>query len=149
MAATLNPADDGTRKKRRMDESDDDEDDLENVDDSALKGFHLTKVLREDVRHKSINVLGKFEGGDDDAVLLLERKPFLKETLGSLLSKHTSTIATLENDIYSTHTAFPPPALSGTSPVGIVSRLLVVFGTVLGDLTPTPSYRLLQSQIVR
>ncbi|ESO88401.1 hypothetical protein LOTGIDRAFT_234493 [Lottia gigantea] len=72
-----------------------------------FKDFTTTSVLREDTKAKLMTLKGKFNGKDGDAVVLLEKLPFDKETVANLMSSSTMH-QTLNNDIYSTYEAFPP-----------------------------------------
>ncbi|XP_005103893.1 m7GpppX diphosphatase [Aplysia californica] len=91
---------------------------------SAFKEFKLIKVLREDDRHKLINLHGSLplkKSDDDsgsgpvdsnseesDAVVVLERKPFDPTSIEECI-RQTKTKETLHNDIYSTFEIFSTP----------------------------------------
>ncbi|XP_041378145.1 m7GpppX diphosphatase-like [Gigantopelta aegis] len=81
--------------------------------DETFSGFSVDKILREDTRHKVITLQGKFEGSEDKAVLLLEKRPFDRDSVNKLLSTVTRTKQTLKNDIYSTFDTVPDPAFAG------------------------------------
>ena len=99
-------------KKRKL--SDDGETDTNST--NVFKGLQLERILREDQRNKLITFVGRFGNDEDqkDAVVLLERLPFDKETLeGALTAEDGKTLETLHNDIYSTHNVFSPRRIAG------------------------------------
>ncbi|KAJ7380953.1 hypothetical protein OS493_004543 [Desmophyllum pertusum] len=84
--------------------------DENSVDNSSLetfRGFELIKVLNENAQTKTVAVHGKFGNSDSDAVVLLEKTPFSKETLPQMLSAETSLVMQFNNDIYSQYTCQP------------------------------------------
>ena len=97
-----------TAKKRRLEGGDTPD------SNETFNGFSVHKILREDSRHKSITLQGKFRDSEDDAVLLLEKRPFDKESVNKLLSTVRRTKETLKNDIYSTYDTIPDPAFAGS-----------------------------------
>ncbi|KAG2488012.1 hypothetical protein HYH03_013449 [Edaphochlamys debaryana] len=82
---------------------------------SSLKGFTVTEVLGEDSLHKTVALLGRFEGRDDPAVLLLGRKPFDKAGLDELASERLALAPDFANDIYSKYVGTPPPSQAGVT----------------------------------
>uniref|UniRef100_H2ZLJ5 m7GpppX diphosphatase n=1 Tax=Ciona savignyi TaxID=51511 RepID=H2ZLJ5_CIOSA len=87
------------------------------VNRSTLSGIGLVSVLNDNSSRKVACLHGKVasDGNDGqlcDAVIILEKKPFDQNNLQQLLSKKTKLTVDLQNDIYSTFTAFPPPELS-------------------------------------
>ncbi|KAK6173523.1 hypothetical protein SNE40_016956 [Patella caerulea] len=78
----------------------------------VLKDFSVTKILKEDSKVKLMAIHGKFEGANDDAVLLLEKLPFASKTVNAMLTG-SNLHETLKNDIYSTYEAVSPPSFPG------------------------------------
>lgn len=99
---------------------------------SSFAGFQVVEVLNEDPLTKSLAVLGRFPGSTDQAVLLLNRKPFDKAFLSEdqeqeavqaasgegpgaggarvgLLGSRLLLTADFANDIYSKYVGHPPP----------------------------------------
>ncbi|XP_077870365.1 m7GpppX diphosphatase-like isoform X2 [Saccoglossus kowalevskii] len=76
-------------------------------------GFKLIKVLNENTRNKCIFVHGSFEGSDDDAVVLMEKTPFDKQSISAMLTSTTDLKQVMQNDIYGVYTSSPPPDLNG------------------------------------
>ena len=79
----------------------------------SLRGFKLVKILSESIDRKTMFLHGQFEGSDDQAVVLLEKKPFNEQTLSSVTSSDTSLTLDLHNDVYGTYEGFPKPELNG------------------------------------
>ncbi|KAK3711396.1 hypothetical protein QZH41_013504 [Actinostola sp. cb2023] len=74
----------------------------------SFKGFEITKTLSENARSKSVFLHGKFEGCDDDAVVLLEKTPFSQDVLPKVLSSDTRLTVDMRNDIYGQYICYPP-----------------------------------------
>jgi hypothetical protein len=102
-------------KKRKLGRvGDGDQPDSSSDEITSLQNFKLCKVLNENAKHKFLFVHGKFEGSDDDAVVLLEKTAFPTDAKNmDLLWSKTTLNETLKNDIYGTYDAFPPPMLNG------------------------------------
>lgn len=82
---------------------------------NAFENMRVVKILREDVRNKLVTILGRFADAEEDAVLLLEKKPFDKNSIAeTLTASDSTTVETLKNDIYSTHDVFFSRTLPGT-----------------------------------
>ena len=86
---------------------------------NVLKGFKLSRVLRDDPKRKIISVVGHFERGEDvendQAVLILEKLPFDKTTIGQSISlEDRKTVENLKNDIYSVHMMYAVQSQPGT-----------------------------------
>ncbi|XP_025081758.1 m7GpppX diphosphatase-like [Pomacea canaliculata] len=77
-------------------------------DTCVFRDFQICRILREDARNKMVILHGNFEGDPSkDAVVILEKLPFVREKLqNTLRSKESKTETTLSNDIYSTHQVF-------------------------------------------
>ncbi|XP_002127473.2 m7GpppX diphosphatase [Ciona intestinalis] len=83
----------------------------------SLSGVELVSVLNDKTSQKAIFLHGRIASAksdqtDDDAVIILEKKPFDQSQLQEILSSQTKLTVDLENDIYSTYTAYPPPLVS-------------------------------------
>ncbi|GIL77380.1 hypothetical protein Vretimale_2793 [Volvox reticuliferus] len=76
---------------------------------ASFKDFVVVEVLNDDPQAKFIALLGRFEGRDDVAVLLLNRKPFNKDSLSSLVGEGLQLQHDFVNDIYSKYVGRPPP----------------------------------------
>ncbi|XP_032835474.2 m7GpppX diphosphatase [Petromyzon marinus] len=102
---------------------------------TSLRGFKLVRVLNDNPRQKVVFLHAKWsgeaksggDGGDGerkdgeeeveeeegrDAVVILEKTPFRESQLPGLLSVDTELQGDLQNDIYGTYTARPPPGSS-------------------------------------
>ncbi|KAL4226763.1 hypothetical protein ACF0H5_014743 [Mactra antiquata] len=92
-------------KKQKLDvdcnQGDDNDAMLSNFD-----GFEILKVISENTRSKTVTVHGKMKG--ENAVVLLEKKPFDAKHMNRYLTEETSLKNTLKNDIYGTYEAFLP-----------------------------------------
>lgn len=84
-------------------------------DTCVFRDFQICRILREDARNKMIILHGNFEGDPSkDAVVILEKLPFVREKLqNTLRSKESKTETTLSNDIYSTHQVFSARIVPG------------------------------------
>jgi len=78
-------------------------------------GFQLVDVLNEDTRRKVMFVEGRFnnkteeeEEQDKKAVAIIERTPLSEDIVKSVLSEHSKTDITIQNDIYRTYQVYPP-----------------------------------------
>ncbi|KAG2448698.1 hypothetical protein HYH02_006054 [Chlamydomonas schloesseri] len=81
---------------------------------TSLKDFEVVEVLNQDPLNKSIALRGRFAGRpDDDAVLLLARKPFDGGDVTGLAGPGLSLQLDFVNDIYSKYVGRPPPQHSG------------------------------------
>ena len=116
-------------KKRKMSKEENPENpDSSKKRNSFFKDFKLIKVLREDDRHKIINVHGTLSSGKtdksltkisgeeedsiSDAVMVLEKKPFDPVSIEEFI-KQTNGRQTLHNDLYSTFDLVSNQSLSG------------------------------------
>ena len=72
-----------------------------------LRGFKMVKILSESTHSKTMFVHGKFEGSDDQAVVLLEKKPFREQTVSSVISSDTHLDLEMHNDVYGVYEGFP------------------------------------------
>ncbi|XP_060106424.1 m7GpppX diphosphatase [Heteronotia binoei] len=80
-----------------------------------LADLSVRKVLRESARDKTIFLHGQVNsasGDGTDAVVILEKTPFQKESISELLKKHTELQLQMSNDIYSTYHLYLPPELN-------------------------------------
>ncbi|XP_069750526.1 m7GpppX diphosphatase isoform X1 [Narcine bancroftii] len=80
-----------------------------------LHSFRLERVLRENVRDKTIFLHGKVgedQGDVQDAVIILEKTPFQEDALPQLLNRNADLRLQMKNDIYSTHHLHPLPAFN-------------------------------------
>ncbi|EFJ48855.1 hypothetical protein VOLCADRAFT_109749 [Volvox carteri f. nagariensis] len=75
---------------------------------ASFKDFTVTEVLFEDTMTKFIALLGRFQGREDPAVLLLSRKPFDKTDLSGLVGQGLALQRDFVNDIYSKYVGQPP-----------------------------------------
>ncbi|KAK3250094.1 hypothetical protein CYMTET_8619 [Cymbomonas tetramitiformis] len=75
----------------------------------TLKDFVFERVIGEDQRLKSVAVLGRFEGKDGQAVVLLSRRHFAADSLREILSLKTSISEIFSNDVYSKYEGQLPP----------------------------------------
>jgi len=84
-------------------------------DDSGeeFKLFKIVRILNDNPQQKTIYIQGRFEGQDDDAVVILEKLPFNQESLSKVFEEVNEIRLTLDNDIYKTYEMFPPPELNG------------------------------------
>ena len=73
--------------------------------------FEVCKVLGDYAKTKTLFLHGKL--GGEDAVVLLDKKPFNAGEAGEIVSQRSHFIETLNNDIYSTYEVQPPPELNG------------------------------------
>ncbi|KAL5014599.1 hypothetical protein ScPMuIL_008869 [Solemya velum] len=98
----VNPA-----KKQKIVDSEDESDKM-----ASFKGFEIVKILNENAKQKCVFLQGRFANKTGNAVVLLEKSPFDREHVGQILSKNTDLVETLQNDIYSTYSAYPPVDLN-------------------------------------
>ncbi|XP_022098424.1 m7GpppX diphosphatase-like [Acanthaster planci] len=73
----------------------------------SFDGFEVLKILYKNPQNKSVFLYGKFQGNDDNAVVLLEKTPFPVSALSTLLSADVSLKPLLQNDIYSVYDGLP------------------------------------------
>ena len=76
---------------------------------SDFEGTSLVSVLHDNRSQKVIFLHGKFENDqENDAVIILEKKPLEIEALSKILSSETKLDLDLKNDIYATYSAHLP-----------------------------------------
>eukprot|EP00884_Botryococcus_braunii_P020463 jgi/Botrbrau1/70/Bobra.0022s0062.1 len=77
---------------------------------ATFEGFVIERILSQDNRTKTLNVLGRFEGKDGQAIVLLVKKPFTADAvqLSTLLSAKTRLEEHFNNDIYSKYDGYAP-----------------------------------------
>jgi len=78
---------------------------------SNFEGFLVQKVISENSRSKTAVIHGTLDG--QDAVVLLEKKPFDASHVTNYFTEKTALNNTLKNDIYGTYDAFPPQVENG------------------------------------
>jgi len=76
---------------------------------TSLKGAKLVSVLNEKRSQKAVFLHGRFGDDPQDAVIILEKKPFdtSTEAMSLLLCENTQLKGDLKNDIYATFDAVP------------------------------------------
>ncbi|BDA50605.1 m7GpppX diphosphatase [Coccomyxa sp. Obi] len=77
---------------------------------TSLEGFRLTRILNSDDKTKAIDVLGRFEGKEGEAVVSLRRRAFDEGSLPSILSSDTQMTIQFQNDVYAKYTGTPAPS---------------------------------------
>ena len=81
-------------------------DSIEKVIDSQGKllpfsEFHVDRVLFTKPENKSISLLGKFDGSEENGVLVVEKQPITEDSIKGLLSCDATVNSRFHNDIYS------------------------------------------------
>ncbi|GMH35601.1 hypothetical protein BSKO_03469 [Bryopsis sp. KO-2023] len=79
---------------------------------SSFEGFRVAKVVGDRPQDKQLAIVGRFEGSDEDAVVVVTQKHLAKDDAGELLRGITKLDAHFENDIYSKYDAVPPSDLA-------------------------------------
>ncbi|XP_064483450.1 m7GpppX diphosphatase-like [Ornithodoros turicata] len=70
---------------------------------SHFETFIPKRVLSEDSRTKLISVEGTFKGSEGTAVVVIEKKPFNKESYQDIFNSGTTLEETFHNDIYTSY----------------------------------------------
>lgn len=81
-------------------------DPIERINDSQEKllpfsDFRVNRVLFTKPENKSISLLGKFAGSDENCVLVVEKQPITEGSIKGLLSCDATINNSYHNDIYS------------------------------------------------
>ena len=63
--------------------------------------FRVDRVLFAKPENKSISLLGKFAGSDENGVLVVEKQPVTEDSIKGLLSSDATVKSSFHNDIYS------------------------------------------------
>lgn len=87
-----------------------------------LSNFQITRVLSDNSQKKLISLEGVFKGIDGKAILVLEKNPFKKETLESLLKSESSINKEFANDIYGKYEYFPTVANGNSKKIYIIFK---------------------------
>lgn len=77
----------------------------------SLAGFKFCKLLKNDLRSKTVFIHSTFDG--KDAVILMEKTAFEADTVQELLTDKTKLVTIPKNVENSTHTAFPDKTFDG------------------------------------
>ncbi|XP_033746373.1 m7GpppX diphosphatase-like [Pecten maximus] len=92
-------------KKRKLHDEEESDDKFNN-----LGNIEIVEVLNDNSREKCLFLHTKISG--EDAVVLMEKTPFDRNTMTQLVSEDTTLKETLKNDIYSTYEAQLPHHLN-------------------------------------
>ena len=63
--------------------------------------FRVDRVLFTKPENKSISLLGKFAGSDENGVLVVEKQPITEDSIKGLLSSDATVNSSFHNNIYS------------------------------------------------
>lgn len=77
----------------------------------SLAGFKFCKLLKNDLRSKTVFIHSTFDG--KDAVILMEKTAFKADTVQELLTENTKLVTTSKNVENSTYKAFPDKTFDG------------------------------------
>ncbi len=67
----------------------------------SFSKFSVDRVLFTKPENKSISLLGKFAGSDENGVLVVEKQPITEDSIKGLLSCDAMVNSSFHNDIYS------------------------------------------------
>ncbi|KAJ1149549.1 hypothetical protein NDU88_002356 [Pleurodeles waltl] len=102
-------------KRKRENEANGGSQDGAGAGASPLAGFQLQRVLGDSAREKIIFLHGKVNdesGSERDAVVILEKTPFLAENITDVLHGDPAPQLQMSNDVYSTYSLRPPSQLN-------------------------------------
>ena len=86
-------------KKSRTDALEEANEDQEKL--LSFSKFSVDRVLFTKPENKSISLLGKFAGSDENGVLVVEKQPITEDSIKGLLSCDATVNSSFHNDIYS------------------------------------------------
>jgi len=78
---------------------------------SSLQGFTVSKVLSNSADYKRVVVEGRYN--QTPAVVILDKKPFSEEQLGTLFSDKSQLSLVFQNDIYGSYDCHTSPQITG------------------------------------
>ncbi|XP_014668403.1 PREDICTED: m7GpppX diphosphatase-like [Priapulus caudatus] len=87
-------------------------DHVENNEFTSFKNLNVVRILQDKPESKAAFIHGRFEGRDEDAVVIVEKTPFSAETIQQVLSSDTTLTTHHINDIYGTYSGYPKPELN-------------------------------------
>lgn len=102
-------------KRKREHEANGSSEDGSEARVSPFAGFQLQRVLGDSAREKSIFLHGKVNdetGTERDAVVILEKTPFLVDNIPDTLHGDPEPKLQMRNDVYSTYSLHPPSQLN-------------------------------------
>ena len=65
--------------------------------------FRLDRILFTKAENKSISLLGRFSGSEENGVFVVEKQPITEDSIRELLSCDATVNSSFHNDIYSQH----------------------------------------------
>lgn len=81
--------------------------------------FRVDRVLFTKPENKSISLLGKFAGSDDNGVLVVEKQPITEDSIKGLLSCDATVNSNFHNDIYSQYVVLGGRGLGEVRVMGV------------------------------